>query len=182
MNGVRLEGRQISTNGRRAAQAAVSTKSSNRRREIDQAALAHAWDWFALHARQRMQCVNFFLVSVAFLAASYVTALTKEFYGVDVGISALGVLISFWFHRLDLRTKELVKAGEAAMKPLEKRLAEAAGVAALEIVMRVDTPGLRRTSYGHVLRMIHWTTLMAFLIGGVYALYLSGLRIILATP
>ena len=174
-----LEDRQMSANGRRGPQAA--SKSSGRAQEIDRAALAHAWDWFALHARQRMHCVNFFLVSVAFLAASYVTALTNKFYGVGVGISVLGVLVSFWFHRLDLRTKELVKAGEAAMKPLQARLAEAAGVADLEIAKRVDTPGIRWTSYGHVLRMIHWTTLVAFLVGCLYALYLGGLRFCLPT-
>ena len=177
MSPAELQARQGSTNGRKVPQAAA--KASDRAQEIDRAALAHAWDWFALHSRQRMHCVNFFLVSVAFLAASYVTALTNKFSGVGVGISVLGVLVSFWFHRLDLRTKELVKAGEAAMKPLQQRLAEAARVPDLEIVKRVDTPGIRWTSYGHVLRMIHWTTLVAFLLGGAYALYLGGLRLCL---
>ena len=35
----------------------------------------YAWNWFALHAGQRLQLVNFWLVAVAFLAAA-VTAFT----------------------------------------------------------------------------------------------------------
>ena len=60
--------------------------------DAEQAALEHAWQWFALHARQRMQCVNFFLVAVAFLAAAFVTGLKDDYYAVAalVGSSVHG--------------------------------------------------------------------------------------------
>jgi hypothetical protein len=156
--------------------ATMSTHSEDQKRTIAKDALEHAWGWFALHARQRMHCVNFFFVAVAFLATGYVTALTKEFRGLAVGISALGVLISWLFHRLDNRTRELVQAGEDAMKPFQHRLAEAAGVGSLEIVKRVDSPGKKWTSYGEVLWMLHWMTLLAFVAGALYALYVAGVR------
>jgi hypothetical protein len=54
--------------------------------------------------------VNFFLVAVAFLAAAFVTALKDKHYAVAVGVGILGTWLSWWFHRLDLRTKELVEA------------------------------------------------------------------------
>src|SRR4051812_41007057 len=31
----------------------------------------YAWNWFALHANQRLQLVNFWLVAVAFLAGAF---------------------------------------------------------------------------------------------------------------
>jgi hypothetical protein len=34
-------------------------------------ALDHAWNWFNLHAGQRMQTFNFFLIATAFLIAAY---------------------------------------------------------------------------------------------------------------
>jgi Flp pilus assembly protein TadB len=91
----------------------MSADAEDREREIAQDALHHSWDWFALHAAQRMQCVNFFLVAVAFLIAAFVTALTGKHYAVAVAVGLLGGWISWWFHRLELWTKELVKAGVA---------------------------------------------------------------------
>lgn len=182
MNRAGLGATQTSTNGQRTARAALGTKSRDQRREIDQAALAHAWDWFALHARQRMQCVNFFLVAVAFLATAYGTALTKDLHGLAVGICVLGVLISLCFHWLDQRTRNLVEAGRDAIKPLQQRLAHAANIEDLEILKRVDREKHEKkgTSYSAILRMVHWATILAFLVGGVYALYLAGVRPCLA--
>jgi hypothetical protein len=41
-------------------------------------ALDHAWNWFSLHAAQRMQTFNFFLVAIAFLVAAYASLLDKS--------------------------------------------------------------------------------------------------------
>ena len=38
--------------------------------EIAKQAREHAWNWFALHATQRMQAFNFFVVATAFLIAA----------------------------------------------------------------------------------------------------------------
>jgi hypothetical protein len=154
--------------------------AENQTRTTEKDALEHAWRWLALHARQRMFCLNFFLVAVAFLVAGYVTAVSGKLYGLAAGTSFLGAWIAGWFHRLDLRTGELVEAGRDAMKPLEQRLAEATGIRELELVKRV-VPGKRWTSYGDILCVLHWTTLLAFVIGTVYALYLAGVRLYLVT-
>lgn len=45
--------------------------------EIAERAHEHAWEWFALHATQRMQAFNYFLVGTAFLFAAYGTLLDK---------------------------------------------------------------------------------------------------------
>lgn len=144
----------------------VSTGSETR---DSREALSHGWEWFSLHAGQRMQLVNFFLVSVAFLAAAFVTALTAKHYSLAVAIGGFGGWISWWFNRLELRTKELVKAGEAAVKHSERQLALASKIEELEILKRVETPARCFTSYGKVIGALHWSTLLAFLAGGVYA-------------
>ncbi len=159
----------------------MSINAENQKRATEKDALEHAWGWFALHARQRMYCVNFFLVAVAFLAAGYVTAVSGKLYGLAAGTSFLGAWIAGWFHRLDFRTGELVEAGRDAMKPLQHGLAEATGIGELELVKRV-VPGRKWTSYSDVLWMLHWTTLLAFVAGAVYALYLAGVRICLVPP
>jgi hypothetical protein len=46
--------------------------------EIAKQAREHAWNWFALHATQRMQAFNFFVVATAFLIAAYASLLDKE--------------------------------------------------------------------------------------------------------
>ena len=179
MTKVAVDTSGISPNGpKRSHTTSSRTQPEDRAQEINRVALDHAWDWFALHARQRMQCVNFFLVAVAFLATAYGTALTKDLHGLAVGICVLGVLISHCFHRLDQRTRDLVEAGREAIKPLQQRLAHAASIEDLEILKRVEREKQEKkgTSYSAILRMVHWATILAFLVGGVYALYLAGVR------
>ena len=69
----------------------------------------YAWNWFALHAAQRMQTFNFFLVATAFLIAGYASLLEKH-RGAAFGVALLGAWLTFWFHRLDTRSRQLVKA------------------------------------------------------------------------
>ena len=89
--------------------------------DVSKAALDHAWNWFALHAGQRMQSFSFFLIATAFLVAAYATVL-KEHRDIAIGIGILGAWISLWFNRLEQRTKQLVKAGEAALAPFQEQL------------------------------------------------------------
>lgn len=145
-----------------------TSPDDERQRASRQAALDHAWAWFALHAGQRMQCVNFFFVAIAFLAAGYVTALTRGHPGVAVGIGVLGAWMAGWFYGLDGRTRDLVDAGEDAMEPLQQRLAQEVAVEALELAKRVKHA--KGVSYGTVLRVLHGTAGAAFLVGAVYAL------------
>lgn len=132
-------------------------------------ALDHAWDWFSLHASQRMQGVNFFLVASAFLVSAFGSAVTSGVYVVAIGVGLLGSWVSLWFNRLDRRASELVKAGEAPMRVLQRRLAEATGVSELAMLDFVEEPRVRWTSYSRVIDVLHTTTFCAFAVGAVYA-------------
>lgn len=82
-------------------------------------AQSYAWNWFALHAGQRLQLVNFWLVAVAFLASAFVQALSSHLVAISFGISVTGVVSSLAFMRLDARTRQLVQVAEEALKSFE---------------------------------------------------------------
>lgn len=74
-------------------------------------AQAYAWNWFALHAGQRLQLVNFWLVAVAFLASAFVQARSNHLFAIAFGVCVTGAVSSLAFMRLDVRTRQLVEPG-----------------------------------------------------------------------
>jgi hypothetical protein len=136
--------------------------------DFSDAALNHAWNWFALHAGQRMQSFNFFLIATAFLVAAYATVL-KEHRDIAVGIGILGAWISLWFNRLEQRTKQLVKAAEAALAPFQEQLAQRSGVQALKILVAIEPKAPHSSSYAKVINTIQWTIFFGFAGAAVYA-------------
>lgn len=138
--------------------------------EPSRAAFEHGWDWFSLHAAQRMQAFNFFLVATAFIVAAYGTVLEKH-PAVAVGMSLLGAWIAFWFNRLERRSKQLVKAGEAVLMPVEETLAALTGIPAVAIIAAVETKPRGVSSYAKVISAIQWTVLFGFLAGAAYAVW-----------
>lgn len=131
--------------------------------------LDHAWQWFSLHASHRMQAVDFFLVAVAFLSAAYVSALHFGLPAVAAGVAVLGVMASVCFYLFETRIRELLKAGEAALKPAQRALAELTGVAEFKICDVVERPKYWFTSYNKIIKILYGFTVVAFLIGFVYA-------------
>src|SRR5262245_50594187 len=150
----------------------LSTVSANFPTDATTQALQHAWDWFALHAGQRMHTFNFFLVATAFLVAGYGEVLDKRPH-VAVVIALLGAWLSLWFNRLDQRTKQLIKAGEAALRVHQDRLADGGTNPALRILAVVEAKAPGASSYSVVIRVIQWSMFVAFLLGAGYAALLS---------
>src|SRR5262249_22514193 len=139
--------------------------------EISSAARDHAWDWFALHASQRMQTFNFFLVVTAFLIAAYGSLLEKHRAAALV-VAVAGAWFAVWFNRLDYRTRQLIQAGENALGASEARLREKVGVSELEIVRIVAKPSRGASTYRRVIGVIEWTIFWIFLGGAGYAVWL----------
>lgn len=82
----------------------------------------YAWNYFALHAEQRMKTFHFYLIVSTVLVAGFING-TKD-SSVDCRIlSFLGLLLalmSYYFEKLDKRNRELVRNGEAALKYLDE--------------------------------------------------------------
>lgn len=135
----------------------------------DHVAVEHAWSWFELHANQRLQMFNFWLISVAFLAAAYVTALTASHEPLACVVAVLGFALSVCFHRLERRTRGLVRIGEAALEELEERLARRTGVEEMRIVVTAHSQRGRFTSYGRVILAMQWLVIVSFAAAAIAA-------------
>lgn len=135
--------------------------------------LDHAWKWFALHAAQRMQTFNFFLIATAFLVAAYASLLEKN-SKVAVIIALVGAWIAFWFTRLDNRTRQLIQAAENPIRIFETRLAQETNIPELNILAVVERPIAHASRYRTVIVIIEWTVVVIFVGGAIYAGYLAG--------
>ena len=80
----------------------------------------YVWNYFQLHASQRLITFNFYIVISTAIAAGYIVALRVN--SVPVLAILLGFtisLLSFIFWKLDMRNKLLIKNAEEALKYLE---------------------------------------------------------------
>ena len=134
-------------------------------------ALDHAWRWFELHARQRLQLVNFFLLSEAFLGSAYALALDAGRPIVSCAFALIGALTPIYFCLIEQRVRALLKAGEQAMEPFEEALASSTGTRAIRLVKGVEQPEAR-VKYSTAIRFIHATFGIGFALAFGYALAL----------
>ena len=141
--------------------------------DAEKTALEHAWAWFSLHATQRLQSVNFFLIAVAFLSAAFVTAVKEQMYVLAGGIAILGACVSYFFYRMERRIRSLLHAAEDAMAPLQERLATALNMQALRMVSRVDYGQPGEWKYSKVFRYLYIITAAAFVLGLIYVLWVA---------
>jgi len=83
----------------------------------------YVWAYFELHANQRMNSFNFFVVIAALLTTGLAGTLHKEFQYHSVGIflSLSLTFIAFIFWKLDQRVRFLIKHAEEALREIEKQ-------------------------------------------------------------
>lgn len=149
---------------------ATTLKSNTAEPEVHPATLDHAWEWFSLHAGQRLEAVNFYLVAAAFLSNAYVSALSASSFLVAIGVGLLGAFFAFNFFMLEQRVRTLVRAGEAALLISQSHLARDSHIPDIEILSRVDSPGKWTWSYSRVFRHLYLFTGIGFLLGSLYSL------------
>lgn len=83
----------------------------------------YAWDYFAIHAGQRMSAFQFFITLATAVVAGYLLLVRNT--GGEKWMAIFGALLaflSFVFFKLDQRTRDLVKNGERALKYLDADL------------------------------------------------------------
>lgn len=131
--------------------------------------LEHSWAWFTLHANQRLQTVNFFLVAVTFLTAAFVTAAKEEMDYLAMAVAVIGILISYYFYRMECRVRSILKASERAIMPLQSLLATALEIDSLRIVELVEDDQPGEWKYSKVFRYLFATFGIAFSIGLLYS-------------
>lgn len=85
----------------------------------------YAWNYFELHAKQRMSLFNYFVLIAALLTAGLAGSFSKNGSSLLISIISLLlaislVVISFVFWKLEQRVRQLIKHAEEALKTLEK--------------------------------------------------------------
>jgi hypothetical protein len=80
----------------------------------------YAWDYFSLHADQRMKMFNFFLIFSSIILAAFPALLRLVPNNPTVAFFPLLLPIaSFLFWRLDQRTCQLIHNAETTLKAIE---------------------------------------------------------------
>lgn len=81
------------------------------------------WNYFSLHANQRMQLLHFYILLETFLITGLLTLfqLNGEFKIFRIILSVAVVFFSFIFKGLDKRSKEMIKYSENAIRSIEKK-------------------------------------------------------------
>jgi hypothetical protein len=85
-------------------------------------ARTYAWNYFALHADQRMKLFNFFLILSGLVLGAFPAVRSMAPSAKVVALlPMLLVLTAFIFWRLEERTRRLVKNGEDALRFLDEQ-------------------------------------------------------------
>jgi hypothetical protein len=83
----------------------------------------HAWDYFELHAEQRLKTFHFYILLETGLIAAMLLAARVGLPDVRV-LAIIGltmVFFSYVFWKLDFRTKGMIKVAEEALRLFERR-------------------------------------------------------------
>lgn len=80
-----------------------------------------AWDYFQVHAAQRLTTFNFYVVISSVITTGVFATFQKDYqiFGASALLGFLLILFSFTFWKLDKRNKELIKNAEAALRFFE---------------------------------------------------------------
>lgn len=154
---------------KRCAAAVASVRMTDPDRDDLELASNYAWNWFSLHAGQRMQVVNFFILSSSFITTAYVTAMQKCLFAVAgfVGIGGAAMALAvFVFER---RTHDLVAVGRIALKELEKVLATRCGIDSVALVHKTPGATLTAPKYRHTISFLTLTATCLFAVSAWYS-------------
>jgi hypothetical protein len=81
----------------------------------------YAWNYFQLHAEQRLKTFEFYIVMATVLLSGYGVSLKEnDLKPISVVLGILLTILSFVFWKLDVRNKQLIKNAEQVLKTIEK--------------------------------------------------------------
>lgn len=80
---------------------------------------SYAWNYFQVHAAQRLTTFNFFVLISTVIVSGYSLA-AREVPLLAMTLSIVLMLVAFIFWKLDTRTRQLIQNAENALKFIEK--------------------------------------------------------------
>lgn len=142
----------------------------------------YAWDYFSVHASQRLTTFQFYVTLSTAMTAGYMLLMRNT--GGFKWMAVIGVLLfifSITFWQLDRRNRELVKNGERALKHLDSLLAlpdAIDGVSPLRLFNRdengtsVGRKRRRSLTYSYCFNIVFVSFGLVGILSIVHALYL----------
>lgn len=83
----------------------------------------HAWNYFSLHAQQRISVFQYFIsIETALITAAIITIQYRKDFGDPTWPIVLGpaiILFSFVFWKIDQRTRDLIDKAESSLRQIE---------------------------------------------------------------
>ncbi|MES0094264.1 hypothetical protein [Mesorhizobium sp. M0030] len=129
-----------------------------------------AWNWFRVHADQRMELFKTYVYVVIGLTAGYISLYNLKSYLAACGVSALALIICLAFKALDVRVSGLLKFAESALIVEEERLKDEVEYDDIRIVAKSSPPSKGFITYRRIFNAIFVGTGLLF-IGGFIASY-----------
>jgi hypothetical protein len=80
----------------------------------------YAWDYFALHSSQRLTTFYYCLIISTIIVSGYFVSI-KEIPFLSLTLAFILIVLSFIFWKWDIRTRQMIKNAEAALKFLESK-------------------------------------------------------------
>ncbi|MEV4536567.1 hypothetical protein AB0J82_22545 [Asanoa sp. NPDC049518] len=134
------------------------------------AALDHVWSMAESRRSQRLQVVSYFLVSIAFISAGYVSALGNRLGAVAAAIPVVGIFVALGFWRSDRTLRPFITSAYEPTIALEERLAARLGVPSLELTRWVVDRRRPVNSVGHLISAMYGFSILVFAGAAIYAL------------
>ena len=147
----------------------TDTDGLERRIADEKTALDDAREYFRMQAAQRMQLVNFFILSTAFLVTAYGQALRDGLQTtLAVGVALLGFVIALCFLLLEWRTEQLVRKGRGPLAELQRRLAARIELPSIDQVADADDNAFLK--YRRIIPALYALVAFACLVGAALPL------------
>lgn len=106
--------------GRYQVRPHVHTAESQPPKSLDETFRGYAWDYFALHADQRLKAFHFYILLSTAILGGFAVLLRNGVFQRWMAIFGLFLIFfSFVFWKLDNRTRGLIKHGEQALEYLD---------------------------------------------------------------
>ena len=147
----------------------------------------YAWNWFKLHAEQRMKLFNYFLITTGILFTAFIQSVNYEIWELSLSVCVIGVFESLAYLVFDIRNRKLIKYAADVMHDIEnnylfteelKEEDRTLGMLQTDAFyrMRQGQSGWhpeRLTKMKWWMRILYILALITFLIGLVYIAYNS---------
>lgn len=129
-----------------------------------------AWDWFRVHADQRMDLFRFYVGISTALAAGFGGAIQIHEHYLAFIVALLGMIVAPTFGFLDYRVSSLLKLAEHALKVEQTRLKLIVQYKEIEIAKHADELATHQFTFSKLFRTIYAVFFLTFLLGAFYVL------------